>query len=85
MIPMDSPRHILLFSLTLGYRHKSIPIAAQTIARLGQQSARYEAHVSEDLNQFDTGSLWKYDAVCFNQTIGEIPFIEKQRQRRPFQ
>jgi type 1 glutamine amidotransferase len=76
---MTNPKHILVFSLTLGYRHDSIPVAAQAISRIGQQSGRYVAHVSEDVNNFEGANLWKFDAVCFNQTTGEIPFTDNQK------
>lgn len=66
------PRKLLIFSLTRGFRHSSIPIGAHALARMGEKSGAYSAVHSEDPAVFEAGALEAFDAVCFLSTTGEL-------------
>jgi hypothetical protein len=67
-----SPRKLLIFTLTRGFRHSSIPVGVQALTQLGQQVGAYEAVASEDIAQFEPEALRGFDAVCFLSTTGEL-------------
>lgn len=66
------PRKLLVFSLTRGYRHSSIPVGAYALAQLGEKTGAYTATHSEDLAALEPKSLAEYDAICFLSTTGEL-------------
>jgi len=64
-------RRLLMFTLNVGYGgHPSIQYANQAFSRMGQQLRLYETEVSQDPAVFQPDSLRRFDAVCFNNTVG---------------
>jgi len=44
------PRKILVFTLTKGFRHKSIPLAAKTLELMGKKTGAFETVTSDNLD-----------------------------------
>ncbi len=65
-------RKILVFNLTRGFKHDSIPIGAKTLELMGQKTGAFTVDVSEDISMFEQENLEKYDAIVFNNTTGEL-------------
>ena len=65
-------RKILVFNLTRGFKHDSIPIGAKTLELMGQKTGAFSVDVSEDISMFEQENLEKYDAVVFNNTTGDL-------------
>jgi len=68
----EKPRRLLVFTLTKGFAHGSIPIAAETLVRMGEQTGAWEAVVSADAAMFAPRSLAGFDAVAFDNTTGTL-------------
>ena len=66
------PRKLLVFNLSLGFKHEAIPLGAQMLRILGKKTGAFEAILSEDVAMFAPGKLAEFDAVCFNNTTGEL-------------
>ena len=62
------PRKLLVFTKTEGYKHASIPYAAQALELMGQKTGAFTTTVSEDMASFSESTLSQYDAVCFVST-----------------
>lgn len=76
-IPKDAAkpkekRKLLVFSVTNGYRHKSIEIGKQALVMLGGKTGAYEAIVSDDLSNFEKDKISEFDAICFNNTTRDV-------------
>lgn len=67
-----SPRRVLIFTLTKGYRHSSIPIGVEALRRLGERTGAYTAESSEDPAALSATSLSRFDAVIMLSTTGEL-------------
>ncbi len=61
----EKPRKLLVFSKTNGFRHASITTGKIALTEMGEKTGAFEAVCSEDLEEFETGKLAGYDAVCF--------------------
>lgn len=68
----QKPRQVLVFNLTRGFKHDSIPIGAKTIELLGEKTGAYKTVVSEDIGMFEPDKLNQFDAVVMNNTTGEL-------------
>ncbi len=67
------PRKLLIFDLNIGYGgHGSIPTANQAFTLMGQQTGAFETVVSRDPAVFEPASLRQFDAVFFNNTVGNL-------------
>ena len=66
------PRKLLVFNLCKGFRHSSIECGAKALEILGRKTGAYETVVSEDVSMFAPEKLRQFDAVCFNNTTGEL-------------
>ena len=62
------PRRLLVFNLSLGYKHTAIPYAAKALEILGKKTGAFEVVQSDDMNVFKPEQLQQFDAVCFNNT-----------------
>lgn len=77
-VPQDSqaepqaPRKILVFGLTLGFRHGSIPYISEAIRRMGEKTGAYEAVVSDDIAMFEPDTINGFDAIVMNNPTGDI-------------
>jgi hypothetical protein len=70
-------KHLLVVTVTKGFRHDSIPIAEQTIQMLGEQNGKWDTdfvRTDEEMQtKMTTDALKKYDAVVFANTTGVLP------------
>ncbi len=65
------PRRLLIFTLNVGYPgHASIAHASEAFAMMGQKTGAFETVVSDDPAVFERESLRRFDAVFFNNTVG---------------
>ncbi|MHC4983126.1 MAG: ThuA domain-containing protein [Planctomycetota bacterium] len=62
------PRKVLVFNRCEGFRHGSIPLAAETFRLMGQKTGAFQAVLSEDMSAFDADKLKQFDAVLLNNT-----------------
>ena len=65
-------RRLLVFTLTRGFHHSSIPWGIEALKRMGEQTGAFEIIASEDPAVFEPDSLKRFDAVCFLNTTGEL-------------
>ncbi len=75
IVPPVQPRSLLVFNLSKGFAHASIPWTDFTIARMGDKSGAFTAVVSSDTTMFRADRLAHFDAVLFNNNTGE-PFSD---------
>lgn len=65
------PRKLLIFDLNVGYPgHRSIQTASLAFTLMGQKTGAFKTTVSRDPNVFQLESLRQFDAVFFNNTVG---------------
>ena len=75
IVPPKQARSLLVFDLTKGFVHASIPWVDFTIARMGEKSRAFTTVVSGDTTMFEPEQLAQFDAVLFNNNTGE-PFTD---------
>lgn len=68
----QKPRKLLIFTLCKGFRHSSIECCATALDLMGRQTGAYEAAISDDISVFEPEKLSQFDAVCFDNTTGEL-------------
>jgi type 1 glutamine amidotransferase len=68
---------ILVFTRTAGFRHDSIPVAVDTLRALASE-AGFSVEQSEDPALFRDDALWRYRAVVFASTTGDVLDAEQQ-------
>ena len=67
------PRKLLIFDLNVGYGgHRSIAHANLAFTLMGQKTGAFETVVSHDPEVFRAESLKRFDAVFFNNTVGNL-------------
>ncbi len=67
------PRRLLIFDLNVNYGgHGSIPTANQAFTLMGTKTGAFETEVSRDPAVFKPESLKRFDAVFFNNTVGNL-------------
>ena len=64
-------KRVLVFSRTMGFRHKSIPVGQTTLMMLGQQNG-FAVDTTEDAGKFTEANLKKYNAVVWLSTTGDV-------------
>ena len=75
------PRKLLIFGLNVNYGgHASIATANQAFTRMGEETGAFQAVVSKDPEVFEPESLKQFDAVFFNNTVGNL--FEDPKLRR---
>ncbi len=67
-----APRRLLVYTRCLGYRHSSIPYAARAIQVLGEKTGAFSTVISADDSMFEPQALAQFDAVCMDNTTGEL-------------
>jgi type 1 glutamine amidotransferase/sugar phosphate isomerase/epimerase len=66
-------RKLLIFELNVGYGgHGSIPTANQAFTLMGEKTGAFETEISRDPAVFKPESLSRFDAVFFNNTVGNL-------------
>ncbi len=75
-------KHLLIISVTKGFRHSSIPLGEKLIKELGDQTGKWDVDYvrtdDEMATKMTAAGLKKYDAVVFNNTSGELPLPDRQ-------
>ncbi len=67
------PRRLLIFDLNVNYGgHGSIPTANQAFTLMGAKTGAFETEISKDPAVFAPDSLKRFDAVFFNNTVGNL-------------
>jgi type 1 glutamine amidotransferase len=70
-------KHLLVVTVTKGFRHGSIPVAEKTIESLGNSTGGWDTdfvRTDEEMQEKMTAAaLKKYDAVVFANTTGVLP------------
>jgi type 1 glutamine amidotransferase len=75
--PLAKPkkaRKVLVFSVTNGFKHGSIPTGHEAFRQLGEKTGAFEAVISDELANFESASIKQFDAICFLSTTGD-PFM----------
>ena len=71
IVPPLKPRRLLIFTLNVGYPgHPSIAYANEAFTLMGRRTGAFEAVVSAEPAVFERPSLKRFDAVFFNNTVG---------------
>lgn len=68
----EKPRKLLVFSKTNGFRHASIATGKLALTEMGRKTGAFETVITEDLEEFESDNLKKYDAVCFLSTTMNV-------------
>jgi type 1 glutamine amidotransferase/sugar phosphate isomerase/epimerase len=67
------PRRLLIFELNVNYGgHRSIPTASLAFTLMGQRTGAFTTVVSRDPAVFAPASLREFDAVFFNNNVGNL-------------
>lgn len=72
VVEPEQKRKMLVFSLTRGFRHRSIPTGKLALQMLGEKTGAYEAVVSDDLSNFEADTIKQFDVICFFNTTKEV-------------
>lgn len=78
-------RRLLVYSVSWGYWHDSIPYGAKAAQILGEKTGAFDAVVSDDPRMFEADSLKQFDAILFNNTNNEIFLPEDMAKLSPEQ
>jgi len=74
-------RRLLIFDLNVNYGgHQSIDYANYAFARMGKETGAFETVISRDTMVFHIENLQEFDAVFFNNTVGNLFQDKKLRQ-----
>ena len=65
-------RKMLVFSVTKGYRHASIPTGKVALTEMGKKTGAYETVISDDLANFEPDAIKQFDAICFLSTTNDV-------------
>lgn len=74
------PRKLLVYCRCEAFSHSSIPYAAAALKLMGEQTGAFTAEICTDPAVFSPKNLRQYDAICFNNTTGEL-FEDDFRKR----
>jgi type 1 glutamine amidotransferase len=66
------PRKVLIYSVSYGYFHSSIPYGKKAFEILGTKTGAYEPVVSDELAMFEPETLKQFDAVVFNNANRDV-------------
>jgi type 1 glutamine amidotransferase len=80
IVAPKKPRKLLVFTLSKGFWHDSIPLAAQTFSLMGKKTGAFEATVSDDPQMFAPGKLQQFDAVMMDNSCG-VPLAEESLRK----
>ncbi|HLJ53865.1 MAG TPA: ThuA domain-containing protein [Chthonomonadaceae bacterium] len=75
-------KHVLVVTVTKGFRHGSIPVAEKTIESLGASTGKWDTDFvrtdADMAEKMTAAALKKYDAVIFANTTGVLPLPDPQ-------
>jgi type 1 glutamine amidotransferase len=72
-------RKVLVVSRCEGYVHQSIPIGVKALELLGEKTGAFSIDETQEMTDFNTENLTKYDAILFLSTTQLDP-TESQRK-----
>ena len=73
VVPARTSRRLLIFDRNVGYGgHRSAKHANYAFTQMGKKTGAFEAVVSDDPEIFRPESLKRFDAVFFNNTVGNL-------------
>lgn len=64
-------RKVLIFTLAKGFKHSSIPMAAEAIKYAGEKTKAYESVITDDPAVFTAEKLKEFDAICWDHCTGD--------------
>lgn len=64
------PRRVLVYTNSSAFQHSSIPLAAEMVRVLGEQTGAYETVISNDPAMFEADSLARFDAIVMDNNTG---------------
>jgi len=67
-----APRKLLVFTGCKGYRHEAIEIGTKTLEMMGAATGAFTTVASDDIAMFEPANLQQFDAVCFNNSTGDL-------------
>ena len=71
--PLPRARKLLIYDGNVGYGgHGSIPYANHAFTRMGEKTGAFTTEVSDDPAVFQKEHLAQFDAVCLNNTVGNL-------------
>jgi type 1 glutamine amidotransferase len=78
----QTPKKILVVTVTKGFRHSSIPTAEKVLAKLAEKSGAFTVDFvrnDEDMaSKMTAASLKNYDCFIFANTTGNLPLPDKE-------
>jgi type 1 glutamine amidotransferase len=82
--PAPAKKKVLVFSMTIGFVHPSIPTGHKVLKEIGEKSGAFEAVVSDDLSNFNPDKIKDFDAIIFCNTTSthdnDLPFSDEQKK-----
>ncbi|MGE6220969.1 ThuA domain-containing protein [Nubsella zeaxanthinifaciens] len=75
----NADKKILIFSLTKGFRHKSISNGIIAVKKLGSEHG-FQVDTSESVSSFTKENLSRYRSIIFLNPTGSNVFNERQKQ-----
>ena len=79
VVQPERPRRMLVFNLSQGFKHSSIPYWAKALEIMAETTGAFSVEHSEDLAVFAPEALSRFDAVCFNNTT-ELKLTDDQKE-----
>lgn len=71
-VEVKKPRKLLVYAVTRGFRHKSIPTGKFAMRVLGEKTGAFEAVISDDMAHFEPEKIHDFDAICFLNTTKDV-------------
>lgn len=69
----QAPRKLLIYDANVGYPgHGSIAYANHAFTQMGEKTGAFAAEVTNDPSVFQKERLREFDAVCLNNTVGNL-------------
>lgn len=65
-------RKVLVFSRTVGFRHKSIATGKIALAEMGKKTGAFDVVISDELENFEPGKIDEFDAILFLSTTQNV-------------
>jgi type 1 glutamine amidotransferase len=74
----SKPRKILVVSRCEGFVHKSIPAGVKAMELLGEKTGAYTIEETQEMEDFNTANLKRFDAILFLSTTRLDPTAEQR-------
>jgi type 1 glutamine amidotransferase len=74
------PRKVLVFTLTKGFRHSTIPLAAKALELMGEKTGAFTTVASDDLEMLRPERLAEFDVFCSDHNTGNLTEDKQLKQ-----